>query len=290
MNMICSRDDQTCVDSGVEMNGDTTASNRTSYSSTIDTIDLKAISSSHHDMTDSTLKDNSTSSSETLVVDKPKKKVSSSSATRRSTGSPTKKKLASATDKTTPTKSGGSRTSKIGSGTGVLSRGGSDKSPRTNTAPKTAANGVFDRLSGSTKSRTVTASSRTVSRESVVSLDSTTSAATINDTVKPKRSSLNSKPSSSRSATLSGDKVTHKKIVKKTPVNDENSSSGGTVRRSTSSVTRTHSSAAPAGRPKSLRASLNTKSAATEGASGAEEGSSFLKKMLAAKAAAIRAS
>ncbi|XP_067948049.1 inverted formin-2-like isoform X2 [Watersipora subatra] len=281
------RDDQTCVDSGVEMNGDT-ASNRTSYSSTIDAIDLKAIASASLEGTTSTLKDNSTSSSET-IVEKPKKKVAGTA--RKTSSGLTKKKIAN--EKTPSTKSTATR-SKIGSSTGMV-RSSSDKAPRTaSSSSKTAANGVFDRLSGSSKSRPVSSVSRAASRESVMSADSvaSTSTTTEDKSVKVKRASLNSKPSPSKAASPS-DKVTHKKVARKTMAGDGSSPvSTRTVRRTPSSVSRTGTtSVAGAMRPKSQRSSLNNKPPVPTGEGGSiEDRASFLKKMLGPKAVAVKAS
>lgn len=266
------------------MNGDT-ASNRTSYSSTIDTIDLKAIANANLDMTDSTLKDQGTSSSETLA-EKPKKKVNIT--TKKLSSTSAKKKAP--TDKTTPTKNSSTR-AKTASG-GGMSRSGSDKGGRS-TASKTAANGVFDRLSGSTKSRPISASSRATSRESVMSVDSMNSTSTTTDdkTVKIKRSSLNSRPNTSKTNSSPGEKVTHKKLVRKSAPND-NGSTTSAVRRTTSAVSRTPTtSVAGAMRPKSQRSSLNSKPVIPPAEGGSiEDRASFLKKMLGSKASAVKVS
>lgn len=261
-------DDATCVDSGVEMNGDT-ASNRTSYSSTIDVIDLKAIANGSHDTTDSNLKDHNTSSSETISPEKPKKKTGT--ATKKPAATATKKRVA--TEKGTPTKSASAVKSKPPTSAGKSSTEKSSTRIST-TSSKTAANGVFDRLSGSTKSRS-TVVSRAASRESVASQEES----------KPKRSSINGRPTVNKAGSP---KVTQRKVIRKAAAPDEPGTAGSskvTLRRTASASNK----APAASRPRSQRNSLNAKSTDTTSAAESEKGS-FLKKMLAAKAAAVKAS
>ena len=276
-------DDQGYADSGVEMNGDTgTASNRTSYSSTIDAIDLKAIANSNLDVTDSNLKDHNTSSSETISPEKPKKKPTSS-VKKTVAGTGIKKKVpASSTEKTTPNRTGSAKSRAAASG-GVNKAAG-EKTTKAAPSKTVAGGGVFDRLSGgSTRSRS-SAVSRATSRESVMSQD--------DDKSKPKRSSINGKPNMNKSGTLPGDKITHKKVVRKSaaPSAEESplASGGGsaTLRRSASSINKS----ATAGRPKSQRSSLQPKSNTEATGNTDSEKGSFLKKMQAAKAAAVKAS
>jgi len=276
--MCCSRDDQGCIDSGVEMNGDSSISNGTSECSTIDTIDLSAVSNSNLDMTDSTLKD----SNET-IIEKPKKKVSGTARKAAPTGIKKKQTASGAADKTSPRSNSMKTRLAVPSGT-PMSRSGSEKSARSS---RSAANGVFDRLSGSTRSKSglPSSSARTGSRESVRSLDSVASGSTLNDEkVKVKRSSLNSRPATktgsanSSEKTTPGDKAIPRRVAKKT----DEASGGSTLRRTGSIAGRPTS--ATVSRTKSQRTITKPSSLNSSEGGLADNRASFLKKMLEAKA------